>query len=328
MTTTLRATTTMPNAIKFEVHDPARARRALRRAEPRRTGRRSEPIAPRQLSRILVATDGTPASEGAMIVAGLLARRHRATVDVVTVLPRWGQPPPAPEFLAITAELLADRLAAVIPQVQRALGWDAAPRRAIRVIDSSSVVDSIAETARREGHDLIVTGNRRGWITRWFRRPTALGVAQRSSVPVLVVPQRVATLPTRAVVGVEGTDVDLRLAATAAGVLAEGAAMHLVHVDTTETPVSRETDRPEFGGEWTARFAELKRAIADSGIAGVNHVGLRGGEPATRLVAYAEGINADLVVAGNQEPGTIADRVSGGIGSRILRASDRCVLLS
>jgi hypothetical protein len=98
-------------------------------------------------------------------------------VDVVTVLPRWGQPPPDHEFLAITGELLEERLASVIPQGQRALG-NATPPWAIRVIDSSSTVDSIAEAARTGGHDLIVTGNRRGWITRWLRHPTALGVAQ------------------------------------------------------------------------------------------------------------------------------------------------------
>src|SRR5687768_16416260 len=130
--------TIMPNAVHFEVHDPARARRAGRHAAVRRAGKGSEPSVPRRLSRILEATDGTAASEGAMVVAGLLARRHHATVDVVSVLPRWGQPPPGPEFLAITAELLDDRLAAVVPQVERALG-NTVPRGAIRVIDSSSI---------------------------------------------------------------------------------------------------------------------------------------------------------------------------------------------
>ena len=318
--------TTMPNAIQFEVHDPTRARRERLHVPPRRAGKPSEPSLSRRLSRILVATDGTAASEGAVIAAGLLARRHHATVDVVSVLPRWGQPPPDRELLHLTAELLEERLAAVIPQGERGLGNAASPW-AIRVIDSSSTVDSIAETARREGHDLIVAGNRRSWITRWFRRPTALAVAQRSSVPVLVVPRRVSTLPTRAVVGVEGTDVDLTIATTTARVLAEGATVHLVHVATTEAPVARETEGPEFGVEWTARFAALKRAIADSGITEVNGIVLRGGEAAARLVAYAEGVNADLVVSGNWEPATIGDRVSGGIGSRILRASERFVLL-
>jgi len=259
-------------------------------------------------------------------VAGLLARRHHASVDVVSVLPRWGEPPPDHEFLDITGELLEERLASVIPQGQRALG-NATPFWAIRVIDSSSTVDSIAEIARTEGHDLIVTGNRRGWITRWLRRPTALAVAQRSSVPVLVVPQSFSTLPGRAVVGVGGTDFDLTTAATAVGVLAESAAVYLVHVDSTEAPVARGIEDREFGVGWPVKFAELERAIADSDIAGVNSVVLRGREPAARLVAYAKGVKADLVVAGTRSPTTIAERVSGGVGGRVLRAADGYVLL-
>jgi nucleotide-binding universal stress UspA family protein len=149
----------------------------------------------------------------------------------VSVLPRWGESPPAHEFLPITGELLKERLASVILQGQRALG-NGTPSWTIRLIDSSSIVDSIAETARTEGHDLIVTGNRRGWITRWLRRPTALAVAQRSGVAVLVVPQSASTLPARAIVGVGGTDADPAIATSTVGVLAENAPVHLVHVDT------------------------------------------------------------------------------------------------
>ena len=133
-----RRAVTMPNAIRFEVHHPTRAKPArLLAAPPRRIGNRLVASSPQRLSRILVATDGTAASEGAVIVAGLLARRHHATVDVLSVLPRWGESPPADEFLTITGELLGERLASVIPQGQRARG-NAAPGWAIRVIDSSS----------------------------------------------------------------------------------------------------------------------------------------------------------------------------------------------
>jgi len=318
---------TVPNAIRFEVHHPARIRRArLHSAPPHHAGERSGPNPSQRLSRILVATDGTAASEGAVIVAGLLARRHHSSVDVVSVLPRWGEPPPNHEFLGITGELLEERLASVIPQGQRALGR-ATPSWTIRVIDSSNVVDSIAEIARTEGHDLVVTGNRRGWVTRWLRRPTALAVAQRSSVPVLVVPPSVSTLPGRAVVGAGGTGIDVTSAATAFSVLAESAAVHLVHVDGTEAAVAREAVDPYSSVRWSVRFADLERAIADSGIADVSRVILRGSEPASRLVAYTKGVNADLVVVGTRPPATIVARVAHGVAGRALRAADGCVLL-
>ena len=316
----------MPNAIRFEVHHPTRARRARLQAAPtRRAGKRSEPSTSRRLSRILVATDGTAASECAVLVACLLARRHHATVDVVSVLPRWGESPPAREFLAITGELLEERLASVIPQGQRALG-SGTPSWTIRLIDSSSIVDSIAETARTEGHDLIVMGNRGGWITRWLRRPTALAVAQRSSVPVLAVPESVSTLPARAVVGVGGTDTDLAIATSTVGVLAESAAVHLVHVDSAEAPPACGPADAEDTVGWAVRFTELEKALADSGIAAVKRGVLRG-EPTARLTAYARRTNADLIALGDPHPAASVDRVFSGTRRRILRAFDGAVLL-
>ena len=74
----------------------------------------------------------------------------------------------------------------------------------------------------------------------------------------------------------------LAIATTTARVLADDAAVHLVHVATSEAPVARQTEGPEFGVEWTARFAALKRAIADSAITEMNGIVLRGGEPAAR----------------------------------------------
>lgn len=46
------------------------------------------------------------------------------------------------------------------------------------------------------------------------------------------------------------------------------------------------------------RFVEIERAIADSDIAGVSGVVLRGSKPAARLAGYAEGTGADLIAVG------------------------------
>ena len=157
--------------------------------------------------RILVATDGTAASEGALAVAALLARRDGHDVDVVSVLERWGSSPPDEEFVAITGELLDARLSRVIAQSERAFDGTTTSWT-VRVIDSSRVGDTIARIARAEGHALIVTGLPGSWFQKWLRRRTALDVARRSAVPVLAVPRSVATLPAPAVVGVTGRDAD------------------------------------------------------------------------------------------------------------------------
>ena len=85
----------------------------------------------------------------------------------------------------------------------------------------------------------------------------------------------------------DGTDFDLATATSTVGVLAESAAVHLVHVDSTEAPVARGTADAEDTVGWAVRFTELEKALADSGIAAVNRVVLRG-EPTARLTAYAK----------------------------------------
>jgi nucleotide-binding universal stress UspA family protein len=306
--------------LPVEQTNPA-ARAGLLSMPPPDVGQAAEtPRASPRLRRILVATDGAAASEGALTVAGLLARRDGAVIDVVSVLPRWGPPPAVHEFLDMTGELLNSRLARVFPQGERALG-DSGTRWTVNVIDGGSVVESIVEAAEVQGHDLIVTGRGRGWVDRWLRRPTALAVAQHSAIPVLVVPPSVTALPTRAVVSVDGTDADSSIATAAVGVLAESAALHLVHGGPGAADAERSVG-------WARRLASLERALNRLGPAAVERVVVRAGEPAAGLLAYAETIGADLIAVGARQPATtLRDRVIGGISRQVLRAADSCVLL-
>lgn len=278
----------MPSALHFTVHHTNAARRASVFAMP--PPRSSETIGPsqplRRLRRILVATDGTENSHGAMTMAGILARHHGSIVDVVSVLPRWGPPAPDHALLDVTRELLDERLAHVVPQSERTIR-DAAHVWTIRVVDSNSVADSIADTARAEGHDLIIVGTRRGWFDRWFRRPTALAVARCSEVPVLVVPHSVSALPRSAVVVVDGSDADFSIATSLGRILGEDAVVDLVH------------DRPDAPD----------------------------GEPAPRLSAYAKRTGADLIAVRLPGSAAIADDLRGSAGRRFLRTTDGCVLL-
>ena len=157
----------------------------------------------RRLRRILVATDGTPDSDGALTVTSLLARRHGSTVDVVTALPRWGPPAPVHEVLNVTGELLSDRLERVLPRCHRAFG-DSIPWTV--AIADGRTVRSIQDAARSRSADLIVTGIRSGLVDRLLRYPTALSVAQAADVPVLVVPTSATSLRTGAVVAIGGSE--------------------------------------------------------------------------------------------------------------------------
>src|SRR5690349_23255258 len=102
----------MPNALHFSVHRPHSTTRDRPLAKPRRTRDAAEGLgAIPRLRRILVATDGTPASHGALTMAGLLARHNDSMVNVVSVLPRWGPSAHGDDLVEITRELLDERLA-------------------------------------------------------------------------------------------------------------------------------------------------------------------------------------------------------------------------
>ena len=187
----------------------------------------------RALRRILVATDGTAASRGALTVARLLARRDGAVIDVVCVLPPWSPPPNAREFRRAIGDPMAARLTRVLRQCHRTLGnvaWTVRPLE-------GGVAAGIGDMASAGGHDLVVVGlPRRGvdaWVDRLLRPPTALGVARRTDVPVLAVPATAAALPTRAVAGME----DVPAARVARRAALEVA---IVHSDRHGTATARE----------------------------------------------------------------------------------------
>jgi nucleotide-binding universal stress UspA family protein len=269
----------------------------------------------RRLRRILAATDGTPASEGALRLSGLLAERDGAIVEVLSVLERWGDPAPVHEFVDIAGELMAHRVSRVIPQAESAFGdWKG---WTVRLTDGSNP-STIGELAEAEGYDLIVVGLRRRWASRLLR-PTALRVAHHSRVPVLAVPPSVTALPTRALLGIDTSEAALSAARTAARLLGESATVHLVHVWTPGAP-------HDVG--YAPLFESFERELHGSELAHIKRRVLRGGEPAERLLAYAGRVQADLIAVGSHRPTSLAHRLLGGVSWRILRAAHCCVLLA
>jgi nucleotide-binding universal stress UspA family protein len=269
----------------------------------------------RRLRRILAATDGTPASDAALRLSGLLAQRDGAAVEVLSVLERRGAPAPVHEFVDITGELMSYRLSHVIPQAESAFGdWKG---WTVRIIDASHT-STVGEVAEAEGYDLVVAGLRRGWMRRLLR-PTALRLAHHSRVPVLAVPPSVTALPTRALVGVDRDEAALSAARATARLLDGTATAHLVHVRTARAP---------HDAGYAPLFERFVQEFDAADLAGIERRVLRGGEPAERLLAYSDRVQADLIAVGSHRPTSLADRLLGCVSWRILRAAHCCVLLS
>jgi nucleotide-binding universal stress UspA family protein len=149
--------------------------------------------------RILVAVDDSPASERAVEQAAELARRSAAVVRLLHVVD-MGLLTVGPELaLDVEARVAArraegDRLLAAARERSLAAGVEPELRRGETAAPGEGVIDAIGTEVTDWRADLVVLGThgRRG-VERMLLGSVAEGVARRSAVPVLLVPQPAAT---------------------------------------------------------------------------------------------------------------------------------------
>jgi nucleotide-binding universal stress UspA family protein len=141
--------------------------------------------------RILLATDGSAASEHAAGLAVSLARQHGATLTVLYVVDPYpflgvGEVNP----LGFDAYMAAAReqAARAHAQVAARAGEGGAPVAVeSRLVEDVAVLEGILKTVQQEGHDLVVIGSHgRTGLSRLMLGSVAAKVVAHSPVPVLV----------------------------------------------------------------------------------------------------------------------------------------------
>ncbi|MEJ7929008.1 universal stress protein [Ramlibacter sp. AN1015] len=142
--------------------------------------------------RILLATDGSAASENAARTAVELARAHGARLTAVYVVdpyPYLGIGEANPMGFDAYMAAARDHAAQAHTRVtQLAGGPGEALDVQLRLVEDVSALDGILNTARDEGADLIVVGSHgRSGVGRVFLGSVAGKVVAQSKVPVLVV---------------------------------------------------------------------------------------------------------------------------------------------
>lgn len=137
--------------------------------------------------KILIPIDASQTAQAAAAQATALARDQSAAIRFVVVVEVHGLMGSAPEFLNVMgndARLLLDSWV----NKAQAPGMDVSSA----VVETSQAVPRIADVilaeGRRWGADLIVIGSHgRSGVRRMILGSVAEGVAQRSTVPVLIV---------------------------------------------------------------------------------------------------------------------------------------------
>ncbi len=141
--------------------------------------------------RILLATDGSAASDHAAGLAVSLARQHGATLTVLYVVDPYpflgvGEVNP----LGFDAYMAAAREQAARAQAQvadRAAQAGGGVQVQARLVEDVTVLDGILKTVQQDGCDLVVIGSHgRTGLSRLMLGSVAAKVVAQCPVPVLV----------------------------------------------------------------------------------------------------------------------------------------------
>lgn len=270
----------------------------------------SEPA--RRLSRILVASDGSEYSDGALSTAEALARALNAELTVVSVAAA------NPEYASQVPELRAMALANAQAALDAARARLALPAETL-IVEADDPYRGIVEAAEEARADLIVIGRRgkRG-IARDLVGDATAKVIGHASSPVLVCPRSgmIGAGPLLAATdGSRHGDAAIRDAAHLAALLARP----LVVLSVV---------RPEHGEarrqEAMAAVERARAALQDGPIAVEGRIAT--GRPETVIVDEARRRDAALIVVGTHGRTGLERLLMGSVTERVIGLADRPVL--
>ncbi|KTG13376.1 universal stress protein [Haloferax profundi] len=285
---------------------------------------------------ILVPIDGSGGAEGAIVRALDFARIEDATVHVLHVVDTGPEPP------TLTS---ADRTE--VRQYSEKRGRDATQRVAtqatthgietVRTVVEGIPHRAILDYARENDIDLVVMGTH-GETSRSESRlgSTTQRVVTFSDIPVLAVhldadtelPREGYTMYNHVVVPTDGSDAAMRAAEHGLEIAERyGAHVHVVYVVDTTTYGFQDAPRSivgllKRGGE--RAVDELAEEARDRKLPVTTDV-LRG-VPENEILAYATGVDADVITMGTRGRSAGTERFLGSTTARIVARAEMAVL--
>ncbi len=276
-----------------------------------------------RLAPIIIATDGRPQSDGAL-VAG---RRFAGAPDALRVVTVLKAVPIIPDAqLVVTADVEAARRAAARREVieQAARIWQSGVD--VELLDGDPAA-AISRLAHKTGATMIVSGLGRHRVTdRVFGDETALRLIRMADVPVFAAAEGANRAPRRIVVAVDFSETSLRAARMAIDLASPRATMYLAHVVPRDSALydwnASGSSYKQDAGDALKKVRDQLRVPEDMILQNV----LLQGDPATELLAFATSVNADLIATGSHGHGFVARMLIGSVATRIVRCSTCSVL--
>lgn len=276
---------------------------------------------------LLIGTEGTRSSDGAIELALAMAKGLDDVFLLAVHEPFAIASPEAQLVLSGPAEAArrAELIERVVEQVNRIGHPELRPR--VEIADGEPAARIVEKATELDARLVVVGLGRHEIIDRMFGDESALKLVRRSRISVLAVPEVAKNTLCSAVVAIDFSDASIRSAQMAASLMEHDGTVHLVHVIPKERGMLNwwvpATDYEAF---LEKSFAWLRAHLSIPDGVAVSNVTLTG-DPATKLLRYADEIEADLVAGGSHGHGFFARLVVGSVTTKLLRGAKCSVLV-
>jgi len=276
--------------------------------------------------RVLIAVDGSRASNAAIRFARRMAQLNLWAPDAITV----AQPLPTymGDFLMpvppITQDVVQNNVLLGLRTQLRRHGLPAWPAS----VRFGPTGWSILESAHELGAQLIVVGlGKHGKLARLFGAETANRVARKSDLPVLAIHSNARGLPRVIVAAVDFGESSVRAVREALELLEPGGELHLVHVMSNYnfTPIADGAWRLTYADAVEKNFARLRDTLSTPAVVKTK---LLTGDLVENVSKYAKSVGAELIAMGSHNQGIVERVMLGSAPAELLRGSPCSVLVA
>jgi nucleotide-binding universal stress UspA family protein len=274
---------------------------------------------------IIVASDGTDASEPGIAAARVLSSLMQAPVQLISIVTPLNSLLPASQGTAVPS--VEDRHSAEIRlekvrEQQRAAGSGGRWTAEIKFGDPATVLTRLAKSRNAR---LIVMGRRpHGRKDQLLGDDTVFDVMRLSETPVLVVTGGMKEPPKVITVAVDFGQLSSAAARTAVRLFPDAGLVYLVHVRPGNDVTGDVMDL--YGSTVREGFERLVKELDPHTGARIDTVDLSG-VPAREIVDFAESSRSELLVVGSYRRGLFRRLAGGAMASRLMRGATTPVLI-
>lgn len=275
---------------------------------------------------VLIATHGDATSDAAMRWAYTYATRYHLPLDVVAaavpIMPPTDIAGCYVDFDQIQREAAQER---VTKQLGRVIGG----QLPVITLKTGFPVEIVAARASAQLSGMVVVGRgRQDLLAKFLGGETAIGLLRRTRTPVLAVASNAVSRPSIVVIASDFGRSAKRAAELAVSLVADGATIHLVHVQSASDRAAMDEAREAvYAAGAKVLFERLEHRLGVSRAITVR-THLVCGDPAQMLLAVARDEHADLIATGTHSKGFIDRLTLGSVAEHVLRGAPCSVLVA